>query len=98
VVGDADQIGATHPGVTPYPRSVLWGVDEVGECRRSRLEEKKDITDYGVRFGLIRSISGAPCCLALDIEPDAIHECLLEPGHVRTSTTAFHVTRLTEAS
>src|SRR5579864_2840793 len=35
---------------------------------------------------------------AVDIEPDVEHECLLKLGYVRTSTTVFHVTRLTEAS
>src|SRR5271157_2669411 len=35
---------------------------------------------------------------AVDIEPDVEHKCLLKPGYVRTSTTVFHVTRLTEAS
>src|SRR5579864_1921890 len=34
---------------------------------------------------------------AVDIEPDEEHECLLKLGYVRTSTTVFHVTRLTEA-
>ena len=35
---------------------------------------------------------------AVDIEPNVKHKCLLKPGYVRTSTTVFHVTRLTEAS
>src|SRR5579864_4767068 len=35
---------------------------------------------------------------AVDIEPDVEHDCLLRLGYVRTSTTVFHVTRLTEAS
>jgi hypothetical protein len=36
--------------------------------------------------------------LAVDIEPHEKHKYLLKSEYVRTSTTDFHVTRLTEAS
>src|SRR5262245_28828845 len=36
--------------------------------------------------------------LAVDIETDVEHGCLLKPGYVRTAATVFHVTRPTGAS
>jgi hypothetical protein len=72
------------------------------EAIRQPFEESHHLVD-GAYLGatdelpcLAEHAHGDP--LAMDIEPNVQHKYLLKSGCVRNPTTAFHVTRLTEAS